>query len=103
MEDARRPDVGPFVLSALIAVVLIPTMLARPHLLGWPLIALWTWIMLWARERDRAPPLAAALIMALWANLHGGFVFGLLIAAVFGLEALVSSPDKLRVVRQWGL
>jgi len=82
---------------------LIPTMLARPHLLGWAVLALWTWIMLWARERDRAPPLAAALIMALWANLHGGFVFGLLVAAVFGLEALVTSPDKMRVVRQWGL
>ena len=41
--------------------VLIPMMLARPHLLAWPLIAFWTWLMLRARERDRAPPLAAAL------------------------------------------
>ena len=58
--------------------VLIPMMLARPHLLTWPLLALWIWLMLRARERDRAPPLiAAALIMTLWANLHGGFVFGL--------------------------
>ena len=41
--------------------------------------------------------------MTLWANLHGGFVFGLLIAALFGLEALVAASDKARVVRQWGL
>jgi hypothetical protein len=41
--------------------------------------------------------------MTLWANLHGGYVFGLAIAAAFGLEALVGTPDKGRVIRQWGL
>jgi hypothetical protein len=39
--------------------------------------------------------------MAVWANLHGGFVFGLAIAAAFGLEALVESKDKPRAFRQW--
>src|SRR5437764_12924015 len=82
-------------------LVLIPTMLARPHLLAWPLIAGWTWLMLRARERDRAPPLIAALLMALWANLHGSFVFGLAIAGAFGLEALVASADRARALRQW--
>jgi hypothetical protein len=81
--------------------VLIPMLLARPHVLTWPLLASWTWLMLRARERDRAPPLAAALLMALWANLHGGFVFGLLIAGAFGLEALIASNDKPRALRQW--
>src|SRR5690348_1810203 len=83
--------------------VLIPMLLARPHVLTWPLLAFWTWLMLRARERDRAPPLYAALLMTLWANLHGGYVFGLAIAAAFGLEALVGTPDKGRVIRQWGL
>jgi len=81
--------------------VLVPMLLARPHLLTWPLLALWTWLMLRARARDRAPPLVAALLMALWANLHGGYVFGLAIAAAFALEALVSSADKPRAFRQW--
>lgn len=81
--------------------VVIPMMLARPHLLTWPLMALWTWLMLRARERDRAPPLAAALLMALWANLHGSFVLGLGIAGAFGLEALLAGPDRMRVLRQW--
>jgi len=57
--------------------------------------------MLRAREQDRAPPLAAALLMTLWVNLHGGFVFGLAIAAAFGLEALVVSADRPRAFRQW--
>jgi len=89
--------------GALVAVdiVLIPMMLARPHLLAWPLIALWTWLMLRARERGRAPPLIAALLMIAWANLHGSFVMGLFIAGAFGVEAVVSTEDKVLAVRRW--
>ena len=95
-----------WVRTALLPIVLmdftlVPMLLARPHLLTWPLLALWTWLMLRAREQDRAPPVVAALLMTLWANLHGSFVFGLAIAAAFGLEALVASPDKPRALRQW--
>ena len=82
-------------------LVLIPMILARPHLLAWPIMAGWIWLMLWARERDRAPPIWAALVMTLWANLHGGFVFGLLIAAAFGLEAFIASGNKKKPFRQW--
>jgi hypothetical protein len=92
--------------SALVPVaamdfVLIPMLSARPHVLTWPLLAGWTWLMLRARERERAPPLIAALLMTLWANLHGGYVFGLAIAAAFGLEALVFSNDRRRALREW--
>jgi hypothetical protein len=90
-------------LAVLVAmdVVLIPMMLARPHLLGWPIMALWIALMLRAREHNRAPPLWAALVMTVWANLHGGFVFGLGIAAAFGLEAVISSEDRARALREW--
>ena len=81
--------------------VLVPMMLARPHLLVWPLLAFWMSLMLRAREEDRAPPIAAALLMTLWANLHGSWVFGLAIACASGLEALVTSEDWMRTLRQW--
>jgi len=99
--NAARWIRSPLVVLAALDVVLIPMMLARPHLLAWPIMAGWLWLMLWAREHNRAPPLWTALIMTLWANLHGGFVFGLAIAAAFGLEALTSSPDKPKALRQW--
>jgi hypothetical protein len=91
---------------ALLPVVLmdfaiIPMLLARPHVLTWPLLAVWLLLMMRAREQDRAPPIVAALLISLWANLHGGFVFGLLVTALFGLEALVASVDKRKVLRQW--
>lgn len=84
-------------------VVLIPMMLARPHLIAWAFVALWTWWMLRARDQDRAPPLAAPLLMVAWANLHGSFAIGLVIAAVFGLEALLESKDKARALKQWAI
>lgn len=102
--NARRwtpPLIAGVALLVVMDVVLIPMLLARPHLLAWPLMALWIWLMMRAREKDRAPPLPAALLMTLWANLHGSFVFGLAIAAAFGLEALISSGDRMRAFRQW--
>ena len=92
-----------FPLLPLVAMdfVLIPMISARPHLLTWPLLAIWTLLMLKARKEDRSPPLFAALLMALWANLHGGFVFGFAIAGAFGLEALIEGDDKPRALRQW--
>lgn len=84
-------------------LVIVPMMLARPHLLAWPLIAFWTWLMLRAREQERGPPLAAALLMVIWANLHGSFVMGLAIAGAFGLEALLASDDRTKALRQWAM
>ena len=82
-----------------------PFLLARPHVLAGPLQALWTVALLRAREQDRVPPLLTALVMTLWANLHGSFIFGLLLIGPFAAEALFSADagHRMAVVRQWGL
>ncbi len=87
------------------AAGLMPFLLARPHVLAWPLLAVWTVALLRAREQDRAPPLAFALAMTVWANVHGSFIFGLLLIGPFALEALLAAgkPGWARVVRDWGL
>lgn len=93
-----------YVLLALAALVLVlaPFALARPHVLTWPIVAVWLLLLMRAREQHRAPPLAAALVIALWANVHASFLFGLVIAAFFGLEALIEEgPDRLRALREW--
>ncbi len=78
--------------------------LARPHLLVLPILALWTVQMMHAREKDRAPALWLLPVMTLWANLHGSFLFGLVLIGPFALEALMQEgADRLKVVRGWGL
>ena len=100
----RRLDVTPALLVTVMGLACVAgSLLARPHLLALPLLALWTASLIEAREQDRAPPLWLALVMLVWANLHGGFAFGLALAAALALEAIFASGDKSETLRQWGL
>jgi hypothetical protein len=85
-----------------IAAVLAPFMLARPHVLTWPILVLWVSALIRARDRHRAPPLLWAALMILWANLHASYLMGLAIAAAFALEALLQERDRRRVIIEWG-
>jgi len=78
-------------------------MFARPHLLALPIMIYWTGRLIDARSEGRAPPLWLALVLILWANLHGSFVFGALVAAPLALEALWEGRrDPWPVIRDWG-
>jgi hypothetical protein len=95
---------------SLIAVALLSlactsgSLLARPHLFMLPLLVIWTIELMTAREQGRAPRLVFALMMTAWANLHGSYVFGFVVAGAFGLEALLEpGADRIRVMRDWGL
>jgi hypothetical protein len=79
------------------------SLLARPHLLALPLLALWVGELVAAREEDRRPGWWLLPVMAVWANLHGSFAIGLALAAALALEALVESSDRGRALLQWGL
>lgn len=93
-----------YVLLMLTLLTLLPTMLARPHVLALPVIMFWTVRLVIAREAGRAPPLPLAGLMAVWANLHGGYMSGLALAAALGFEAVMQAgPERARVMRDWGL
>ena len=57
-----------------------PVFLARPHIFTMALTLIWGYLLFEAARRQRAPPLPLLLILVLWANLHGGFTLGYLIA-----------------------
>lgn len=101
--EARR-WVGPLGIAAtiiLLNLILIPMILARPHLLGWVMLAVWLRLLLRAREAGRTPPLIAAALMILWVNLHGSFAIGLVLAAVVALDACIEANWRWPVVRGW--
>jgi hypothetical protein len=98
--------------GAALAVVLelgvwlwLPTLYARPHVIALPLAALWTAGLLKARDRDAPPPPALALLMTLWANMHGGFIFGLTLIAPFAGEAVLAARPgaRLAAARGWAV
>lgn len=88
-------------LLAILFIILAPGILARPHVLAWPLLGGWVLLLMRAREAGSAPSHWAASPMLIWANLHGSFVLGLLIAGAFGLEALIESEDRKRAFVGW--
>ena len=83
----------------------MPHMLARPHMLVLPVIMIWMVGLLGAVERGRTPPLAAVLLMTLWANMHGSFPLGLGMAGLMAIEAIAAAPPSTRVTvgRGWAL
>lgn len=95
--------------TAMALACMSESLLARPQLFMLPLATAWTIEMLAARDADRPPRLVFALLMVLWANLHGSYVLAFVIAGAFGLEALTQlgqkegGADRLKVIRGWGL
>jgi hypothetical protein len=95
----------PQIILLLIALPLCsPHLLARPHVLAWPLLELWGAELIFARAEGRPPRWRMLPLMTLWANLHGSFVFGLALIGPFALEALLAAKgrDRGRVVLTWG-
>jgi hypothetical protein len=56
-----------------------------------------------AADDKRAPSLWLLPLMVLWANLHGGFTFGIMMVGALGLDAIVLSPSeaRLRTALRW--
>ena len=76
-----------FVAAAL--ALTTPHLLARPHVLAMPVMVAWVGGLIAAADRRAAPSFWLLPLMALWANLHGGFVFGLVLIAPVALDAVL--------------
>ena len=97
-----RHRVGPIGLTLAIIgmdVVLSAFMLARPHVLVWPLLAGWTVLLAKSTETGRPPPLWSALLLTLWANLHGSFPMAAVVGGFLALDALIAAQWK--TLREW--
>jgi hypothetical protein len=100
----RRFLPGVYALMALIVALsnAAPSMLARPHLLAWPCLALWCGGLVTARANRVAPSIALLPVMLFWVNLHGSFMLGLLLPGAFMIEALLDpDADHHRVFMSW--
>ena len=78
-------------------------LLARPHVLALPVMVAWVGGLIAAADRRAAPSFWLLPLMALWANLHGGFVFGLVLIAPIALDAVASAEAPMRrsLVLRW--
>src|SRR3984957_18998930 len=103
---ARELRGAPLIATVAIGLSLVTAnLLARSHVLALPIVAAWSAGLIAARARGRAPPLGLATLMSAWANLHGGFIFGLMLIGPFALEAVPEAPvgARLLAARAWAV
>jgi hypothetical protein len=100
LESARS------VLFAMLALFLsLHHLLARPHILALPVMVAWVGLLMTAADRKSAPSWTWLPLMALWSNLHGGFVLGLALIGPMALVAIwdLDSGAQIRLLLRWFL
>jgi hypothetical protein len=93
------------VLLSLCVAMMHTHFLIRPHVLAWPLIAVWFSALSRSVEAKSAPPVWLLPLLLVWTNFHASFTLGLAFLAGFALDALLRAQkleDRKRVVLGWG-
>jgi hypothetical protein len=80
-------------------------MLARPHVLTWLFTLLWVEALYRFEEGKHSALLWLPPLMLLWVNVHGGFILGLVLLALFGCARIwnylmaPSAGDRQKIVQ----
>ncbi len=79
---------GSFAIAVLLTLLAVAAaqvhMFARPHVLSWLFTLLWVEALYRFEEGRRAALFCLPGLMLLWVNVHGGFILGLMLIALFG-------------------
>jgi len=89
-------------ISAVMAVVVSASTIhwhARPHLLSWPLLIGWLWLLEKTPAKLSPKRLGGVFILAaLWTNLHGSFFLAFLLAAAYLAEFWLEDRQRARTL-----
>jgi hypothetical protein len=94
------------ILLVTLAVLMSAThFLARPHMLAFPFMVAFLGGLIAAADRRSQPSWLLLPVLAVWANLHGGFVLGLALIGPIGLEAVwcTDPKDRVALAARWAL
>ncbi len=100
---SRIPATYAIAVSVAALVLSASHLFARPHVLVLPVMVAWVSGLSRASGRGEAPSWLLLPLLALWANLHGGFVFGLALVAPFAFDALWNAelPQRRPLAIRW--
>lgn len=100
----RMEPIDGLLFTGFAGAMLMSHLLVRPHVLVWPLLAVWVGTLVDAVEKERNPPWWLMPVIVLWANMHASFTLGLAFGAALAIEAVLGqSGDRRRVAAtRWG-
>lgn len=92
------------IIMALSVAMMHTHLLVRPHVLAWPILAIWFGTLAERVESGRTPPLWLLPLLLLWTNMHASFTLGLAFLAAFAFDALLRADrqDRIRTAIGWG-
>ena len=101
----RLPESATLVSVAAALALTVPHAFARPHVLALPLLVAWAAGLTGAADRREAPSWWLLPVMTLWANIHGGFVFGLVLTGGLALDAIwkADASAQKKLLLRWFL
>lgn len=98
----NRPDAVTAVWLMLALVCGTAAVAPMPYLLSLPCLIVWTAGLV--RGDGKPPPLTLLPVMAVWANLSGSFVTGLILVLVLAAEAVsMAAGNRLKMLRGWSV
>lgn len=103
--DRKAPPIYAIFFTSLAALSLLNHLLARPHVLTWPLVVIWFGGLLTANEKSQTPSWWLILLLVLWANFHGSYILALAILPLLAIDTLLNSPkpERWRLAKSWTL
>ncbi len=92
----RLTDAASLTFIAAALALVAGHLLARPHVLALPIMVAWVSGLVAAADQRSAPSFWLLPLMALWANVHGGFVLGMALTIPIALDAVWATDAALR-------
>ena len=99
--SARLTPASTVMIVAGALVLTAAHLLARPHVLALPVLVAWVGGLIVAADRGESPSPWLLPLMTLWANVHGGFVFGLALIVPIALDAVLRKDSAARKSLAW--
>lgn len=72
---------------------LLTHFLGRPHVLVWPLMAIWVASLLTSSERGQRPSYWLLFVLLLWTNMHGSFILALVLLLFIAVDAVLNDAS----------
>ena len=100
LAETDSPPTVQFAILVAVGVAIGPQMQFRPQIFTFALMSCLLAMLARCAYRGRTALWRAVPLMVLWANLHGGFILGLMMLAMFSLVVLVQDLIEGRGIRR---